>query len=322
MSRGTVLVTGAGGFLGSRLVPLLLAHGWSVRASFTDIARSREMPWRGDVECIELDVTNPHQLRYAVRHVDAVVYLVHSMAGPDFAARDRLAAALTARAVDEAGVGRVVYVSGLVPRGIQGRDMPDAHGVARGGWGRSGGGSLSEHLASRLEVETRLSASAATVVTLRAAVVVGAGSTSFEVIEQIARRLPVHAIPTWMATSRVQPVAVEVLLLCIAGALRVPTATRSYDVGGPDRLTYRRLLARYCRLAGLVRPQVFVPMLPSDLVGRLAGVITDVPTPTVRALVESLRHDMVCRDDTFRELLPAGHELIGIDDAIRAALTS
>lgn len=301
MNRGTVLVTGANGYVGGRLVPRLLAEGWTVRAAFTDTSRSQRMPWVGDVQVVEMDATDEAQVRPAVRHVDAVVYLVHGMGrGADFADTDRRAARHMADAVDAEGVGRVVYVSGLVPR--------------------SGRADLSEHLRSRVEVERVLGASAARVVTLRAAVVLGSGSTSFEVIRQISERLPVQAVPTWMF-SKVQPVAAVDLLEALVGALVADVPTRSYDVGGPDRLSYPRLLDSYARIAGLVRAQVPVPFAPADVAAALAGALTDVPASTVQALVGSLRHDMVCREnDVVRDLLPPGHRLLGLEESIRRSL--
>src|SRR5690606_15780320 len=138
-----------------------------------------------------------------------------------------------ARAVAEQGVRRVVYLSGLVP------DVPEAD--------------LSEHLRSRLEVEQVLTAAPAVVITLRAAILVGSGSTSFEVVRQVAERMPVHTVPSWM-DSTVQPVAVVDVLAALVGALDDDGPSRSVDVGGPDRVRYRELLETYSRLAGLTRP--------------------------------------------------------------------
>jgi hypothetical protein len=155
---------------------------------------------------------------------------------------------------------------------------------------------------------------------LRAAVLLGSGSTSFEIIRQVSERMPVHTFPSWM-DSMVQPIAIVDVLEALAGALEYAGPSRHFDVGGPDQLRYGALLAAYTEHAGLERPQVNVPLLPTALVGALVGSLTDVPRGTVEALVESLHHDMVVADDDFQaDLLPAGHRLVGLDEAFRRSL--
>jgi hypothetical protein len=140
------------------------------------------------------------------------------------------------------------------------------------------------------------------------------------VVRQISERMPVQAIPAWM-DSRVQPIAVVDVVEALAGALHVESESRSYDVGGPERMPYTRLLDVYAAVAGLSRPQAVVPGLPTDLVGTLAGAITDVPGTTVEALVESLRHDMICHDvDWTYDLLPRDHELLEVEESFARAL--
>lgn len=295
-----VLVTGATGYVGGRLVPRLLDAGHEVRTTTSNLAKPS--PWWADrVETVVMDITDEGQVDSAVDVVDAVYYLVHGMGGGgDFAEKDRHAAHNVARAVQSHSVSRVVYLSGILPP-VQ-------------------VGQLSEHLESRHEVEQILGSTHATTVTLRAAVVMGSGSTSFEIIRQVSERLPIHTVPSWM-NSEVQPIAVVDAVEALVGALTVQTCTRSYDIGGPDRMYYAELLDRYAGVAGLTRPQVPVPLVPADLVGLLVGALTDVPTPTVQALVESLHHDMVCREEDFRrDLLPTGYHLVGVDEAIRRSL--
>jgi uncharacterized protein YbjT (DUF2867 family) len=295
-----VLVTGATGYVGGRLVPRLLDEGHEVRTTTTD--PTRQGPWWADrVETVEMDIKDAAQVAAAVEGVDAVYYLIHGMGGgSDFAEKDRQAAQNVADAVVAHGTGRVVYLSGIVPP------------VERE--------ELSEHITSRLEVEEILGTTPATVLTLRAAVLMGSGSTSFEIIRQVSERMPVQTVPTWM-NSDVQPIAVVDAVTALVGALTADVGTRSYDIGGPDRLPYADLLDRYAVIAGLERPQVEVPFLPTDLVGTLVGAMTDVPTPTVQALVESLHHDMVCAEDDFvRDLLPGDYRLVGLDESIRRSL--
>lgn len=294
-----ILVTGATGYVGGRLVPLLLDRGHEVRT--TTSQPDRRQPWWSDrVETIVMDALDADQVAGACESVDAVYYLIHGMSGDDFAESDRRAATNIADAVRARGIDRVVYLSGIVPNVAE----PE----------------MSEHLMSRCEVEHILDAVPATVVVLRAAVLLGSGSTSFEIIRQVSERMPVHTVPTWM-DSMVQPIATIDVLEALVGALEYAGPSRHFDVGGPDQLRYGALLEAYTTHAGLERPQVQVPLLPTALVGTLVGSLTDVPRATVEALVESLHHDMVAADTDFQELLlPEGYRLVGLDEAFRRAL--
>ena len=294
-----ILVTGATGYVGGRLVPLLLERGHDVRTTTSD--PDREQPWWGDrVETVVMDALDADQVASACQGVEAVYYLIHGMGGDDFAENDQRAATNFADAVRAHGVERVVYLSGLVP------DVDDSE--------------LSEHITSRRAVERILSDTPATVVVLRAAVLLGSGSTSFEIIRQVSERMPVHTVPSWM-DSMVQPIAIVDVLEALAGALTYAGPSRHFDVGGRDKQRYGALLEAYTAHAGLERPQVHVPLLPTALVGTLVGSLTDVPRPTVEALVESLHHDMVAADDDFvAMLLPEGHRLLGLDESFRRSL--
>ncbi len=295
-----ILVTGATGYVGGRLVPRLLEQGHDVRTTTTDPAG--EQPWWGDrVETVVMDVDDSEEVLAACDGVEAVYYLIHGMGGDDFEQSDRRAATNLAAAARAYDVRRIIYLSGIVP------DVPDDD--------------LSIHIKSRREVEQILTAVSATVIVLRAAVLLGSGSTSFEIIRQVSERMPIHTIPSWM-DSLVQPIAIVDALEALVGALHYSGPSRHFDVGGPDRLHYSELLEACTSHAGLKRPQINVPMLPVGLVGTLVGSLTDVPRQTVEALVESLRHDMVSVDDDFREaLLPEGHRLVALDDAFRRSLT-
>ncbi len=295
-----VLVTGATGYVGGRLVPLLLEHGHDVRT--TTSSPDREQPWWADrVETVIMDALDGDEVSSACEGVDAVYYLIHGMGSSDFVEADRRAAANFAAGVRHHDVDRVVYLSGIVP------DVADAE--------------LSEHIRSRREVERILTDAPATVVILRAAVLLGSGSTSFEIIRQVSERLPVHAVPTWM-DSLVQPIALIDVLEALLGALDYVGPSRHFDLGGPDQMRYSALLEAYTSHAGLARPQVTVPFVPSALVGTLVGSLTDVPRPTVEALVESLHHDMVAVDADFHTLLPDRHQLLDLDDALRRSLAA
>ncbi len=298
MTELKILVTGATGYVGGRLVPLLLERGHDVRTTTSD--PDRQQPWWATrVETVVMDALDPDQVAAACAGVDAVYYLIHGMGGDDFADTDRRAATNLADGVRKHGVERVVYLSGLVP------DVAEDE--------------LSEHIESRREVEQILTDTPATVVVLRAAVLLGSGSTSFEIIRQVSERVPVQTVPTWM-DSTVQPIAIVDVLEALVGALDHAGPSRHFDVGGPDRLRYAELLETFTSHAGMTRPQVDVPLLPTALVGTVVGSLTDVPRPIVEALVESLHHDMVAADDDFHELLPEGYELVSLDEAIRRSL--
>ncbi len=293
-------MTGASGYVGGRLIPLLVDEGLQVRAAFLPDEDADRFPWSDRVEVVRMDALDPDSVASAVDGVDAVYYLIHGMGGDDFVAKDRQSAQILAQAAREAGVGRLVYLSGIVP------DVDDQD-------------ELSDHITSRREVEQILTDSGIHTVALRAAILLGSASTSYEIVRQISERLPVQAIPTWM-DSRVQPIAVDDALAALVGALSVEGSSRSYDIGGPEVLTYAELLDRFAADADIDRKQVKVPLVPTAVVGKLTGLITDVPAPTVEALVESLHHDMVAHEDDFRaDLLADGHRLTELDDALRRA---
>ena len=296
-----VLVTGATGYVGSRLVPRLLERGHDVHAAVRREGSADDFPWVDDVVLTRFDITDPDLVREAVQGVDAVVYLIHSLGSEDFLTRDREAAERVAAACEQAGVGRLVYLSGLVP------DEPD-------------GGDLSDHLRSRLQVEEVFLGSAVPATVLRAAMVVGAGSTSFEILRRLTRRMPIAPIPTWMR-SRLQPVTIEEVVLAVAGALDGEPRDRHYDVGGDDVVTYPELLRVMAEVLGVRRPHVTVPGVPKALAGRIVAALTRMDRPTVVSLVDSLSHDLVCgEEDAKRDLLPADYRSVPLREALRRSL--
>lgn len=294
-----VLVLGATGYVGSRLVPHLLEHGHDVVAASSSPPRPDRFGWDDRVHAIRCDVTDPAAVLAAVDGVDAVVYLVHSLDRSDFSDRDRVGAETVAAVVREAGVRRVVYLSGLVP------DVPEAD--------------LSAHISSRLEVERILLGAADGSVALRAGVVIGAGSTSFEIIRQVATLFLVQPVPTWMDSS-VQPVAVSDVLRAVDDALADDGPRGAVDVGGPDVVAYPDLMRVVGGEAGLSRLRVPLPVAPTGLVALATALTTTAPFHTVTALIESLHHDMVCRPGHTWEPRSGG-PLLGVEEAVRRALT-
>jgi len=268
-----ILVAGATGYIGSRLVPELVRRGHDVVAVSSRPPDPARFGWDDHVTARRMDATDRPAVLAATQDVDAVVYLVHGLSSPGFQARDRLAAEYVRDAVDHNGVPRVVYLSGLVP------DVPR--------------GQLSAHIASRLEVEEILLGSTASTLSLRAGIVVGAGSTSFEIVRQTAGAMLVQPVPLWMH-SRVQPIAVGDVVRVLADAVETD-ASGSVDIGGPDVVTYPELLELYAEVAGLRRVQVPLVGVPVTAVALTAGLVSAAPYWTTAALVQSLRHDMVCR---------------------------
>jgi len=291
-----VLVTGATGYIGSRLVPVLVSAGHEVIATARDLDALNRFAWGGDVERRYLDVEDTVSVHLAIRDVDAVFYLVHSMGSGEFVKRDREAAEYVADACAYAGVERIVYLSGLVPDGR-----------------------LSDHLRSRQEVETILLAGDVATIVLRASMVIGGGSMSFEVMRRMTERLPILTLPIWM-TSRIQPIAVEDVVRLLAASVTGPVRNRAYDVGGDEVLTYAELLERFANVAGLVRPQVPALFAPSVLVGEAVARLTGIPRSTVNALVKSLSHDMVCREDDARMDLDPGGTYLPLDEAFSRSM--
>ncbi|MFE6819484.1 SDR family oxidoreductase [Streptomyces sp. NPDC057677] len=281
------LVTGASGYIGGRLVPDLLEAGFRVRCLARTPAKLRDHPWAGEVEIVRGDVTDAETLAPAFRDVDVAYYLVHALgAGQGFERTDRTAAENFAREARSAGVGRLVYLGGLTPR-----DVPDEE--------------LSPHLRSRAEVGRILLESGVPTTVLRAAVIIGSGSASFEMLRYLTERLPVMVTPSWVRT-RIQPIAVRDVLRYLVGSARMPAeVSRAFDIGGPDILTYLGMMRRYAEVAGLPRRLIFpVPVLTPRLSSHWIGLVTPVPWSIARPLAESLRYEVVCGEHDIADFVP------------------
>ncbi|MFD7709551.1 SDR family oxidoreductase [Streptomyces sp. NPDC059785] len=300
----TCLVTGASGYIGGRLVPELLAAGYRVRCLARTPAKLRDYPWAGRAEVVRGDVTDAGSVAEAMRGVDIAYYLVHALAaGKDFEATDRRAARIFGEQARAAGVRRIVYLGGLTPEGV-----PE--------------GELSPHLRSRAEVGRILLGSGVPTTVLRAAVIIGSGSASFEMLRYLTERLPVMVTPNWVHT-RIQPIGVRDVLRTLVGSARMPAdVSRAFDLGGPDVLTYREMMCRYARIAHLPRRLIVpVPMLTPRLSSHWVGLVTPVPSALARPLTESLRYEVVCHDHDIARYVPypPGHP-IGFDEAVALAL--
>ncbi|MEU3184102.1 SDR family oxidoreductase [Streptomyces sp. NPDC006923] len=298
------LVTGATGYIGGRLVPGLLDAGHTVRCLARSPEKLRDHPWVGRTEVVRGDVTDAGSLGAAMEGIDVAYYLVHALGtGRDFAATDRRAAHVFAERAKAAGVRRIVYLGGLTPARVPERD-------------------LSPHLRSRAEVGRILLGSGVPTAVLRAAVIIGSGSASFEMLRYLTERLPVMVTPSWVRTS-IQPIAVRDVLRCLVGCARLPAeVSRAFDIGGPEVLTYRDMMRRYAAVAGLPRRLILaVPVLTPRLSSHWIGLVTPVPRSIARPLAESLRHEVICHERDIARYVPdPPGGLLSFDRAVEMAL--
>lgn len=305
MKRVRTLVTGATGYVGSRLVNELLTEGHEVVAASRNPDRLADFGWQDRVDAVALDAHDEASARSAFADagpIDVVYYLVHGIGQPDFREADNRAAANVARAAKDAGVRRIVYLGGFVPDGDE----------------------LSEHLASRAEVAEALHVDGGPdVVWLGAAIIIGAGSTSFEMLRYVGDRFLVIPMPSW-SVNPIDPISIcDVLhyLVAAADSERVPAG--AYDITGPETTSYAELLRTYARIAGKWRAELPVNGVDTGLVSWVTGVVLPVPGGLAADLVQSLDHPMMASDTRLREFVPdppAG--LIGVEEAITRALAS
>lgn len=296
-----VLVTGATGYIGGRLVPRLLEAGYRVRCLARDARKLVARWWAShpNVEIVEADLGDDRRLCEVMRGCGAAYYLVHSMmaAGSQYRARDRVLAENFAGGAEQAGVERIIYLGGL---------------------GETGDG-LSRHLESRREVEDLLARGRVPVTVLRAAIIIGSGSASFEILRYLVERLPVMVTPRWVHTES-QPIAVANVLHYLVACLQKPESIgRTLDIGGPDVLTYRELMQEMAAALCLRRRVVIpVPVLTPRLSSLWIHLVTPIGHRIARPLAEGLKNRVVCRNDDAARLMP--QKLLGVREAIHAAL--
>ena len=291
-----VLVTGASGYVGGRLVTVLLERGYRVRCLVRTPAKVLSAPWRTSVEIVQGDVGG--DLGEAMAGVEAAFYLVHSIgSSAEWAEHDRVVAENFRRAAEVVGIRRIIYLGGL---------------------GDHSSGDLSEHLASRQEVGAELARGSVPVVELRAAVVIGSGSASFEMLRYLVEVLPAMVTPRWVDT-KCQPVAVRDVLHFLVESLTADVTGRVLDVGGPEVLTYRQMMARYAEVAGLRRRIVVpVPFLTPGLSSRWIGLVTPIPPMLARPLIQSLVNDVIVTGDAAVDVMPI--EQLSYREAVGLAL--
>ena len=296
-----ILLTGSTGYIGGRLAPVLLQRGHELVCVVRSARKLEVHPWSTDqrVTVVEFDVADTPHLTDAMRGCDVAYYLVHSMeAGTtDFSTRDRELASSFASATEAAGIDRIIYLGGL---------------------GEMGEG-LSKHLQSRREVEQILEDSGVDTTVFRAAMILGSGSASFEILRYLVERLPIMVTPRWVFTES-QPISVIDVLAYLADCLDIPeTRNTKLEIGGPRVLNYRELMAAMRRQLGLPKRLVIpVPVLTPKLSSLWIGLITPVSPAIARPLAEGLRNRVVVNDDSAARLMP--RETIDPEDAINRAL--
>ncbi|PSQ96486.1 MAG: DUF2867 domain-containing protein [Bacteroidetes bacterium SW_9_63_38] len=299
-SPQTILVTGATGYVGGRLVPCLLREGYSVRCFVRDADRLRAQPWGDRVEVAVGDALEADTVPPAMTDVDAVYYLIHSLgSGEDtFADRDRRAATNVRTAAEEAGVDRIIYLGGMRPKGEQ----------------------QSKHLKSRIETGVVLRDGSVPVTEFRAAQIVGSGSLSFELVRYLTERVPLMVCPRWVHTPT-QPIAVRNVLQYLIAALDHPeSAEEIVEIGGTDVLTYAEMFQIYAAVRGLRRWVVNVPFLTPRLSSHWVGLVTPVSNGIARPLIEGLDNEVVVENAEKAQRLFPEVEPMAFEAAVRLAL--
>lgn len=280
---GRILVTGASGYIGGRLVPELMARGYSVRVMVRADSPEYAQRWPG-AEIAVADALNQEQITQALRGIDTAYYLLHSLQlGPrEFEGVDLKAAANFSAAAEENGVKRIIYLGGL--------------GDVRN--------PLSKHLRSRMAIAEKLRSGKTPVTILRAAIIIGSGSASYEIIYYLIRKLPIILLPAW-TKNKCQPIAVRDVIKYLVGVLETPsTSGRTFDIGGKSTLSYARMLKLVSLL--LSKKTIFIPVVFSNInfYSYIASFYTPVPAPIIQCLMEGLENEVVCQEDSIRHLLP------------------
>lgn len=286
----TVLVLGSTGFIGSRLIPELRAKGIQVRLLVRNLDKvSGLVKSDSGITAVKGDLLTGNGMTEALHGIETAYYLVHSMGGrsifqnKEYADKDRTAAELFSKAADVSGLRRVLYLGAL---GEKNKD-------------------LSEHLQSRAEIAHILSSGKAAATILRAAIIIGAGGASFEMLRYLVERLPVMACPKWIDT-RIQPIALRDALKYLMGCLAIDeTAGQSYDIGGSEILTYREMMQQYAEARGLAKRLIFsIPFFSPLLSAYWVDLVTPVPSGVAHPLIEGLKNEVICKDNRIESIIP------------------
>jgi uncharacterized protein YbjT (DUF2867 family) len=285
-----VLILGATGFIGKRLVKELAQEKIKMRILARTPAKAAAIvPEGADAEVVQGDITKKESLKNALKEIHSAYYLVHSMGGKsllkntEFAEKDKKAAENFVAASDKAGLKRIIYLGGL---------------------GEKGEG-LSEHLQSRAEVGNILSSGKASATILRAAVIIGAGGASYEMLRYLVERLPVMTCPKWIRT-KIQPIAVQDVVRYLAGCLKnSATEGQTFDVGGPDIMTYKSMMEQYAKARGLAKRIIIdLPFITPSLSAYWVDLVTPIPSGIAHPLIEGMKNEVICKEDRISEFVP------------------
>lgn len=279
-----ILLTGANGYIGTRLLPVLLENGHDVICMVRDPRRfALESDFGNKVQIITGDLLNSESLKSIPNDIEAAYYLVHSMSGSgeDFADLELKSAQNFVQQIQKTACKQIIYLTGI-----------------------ANDDELSKHLTSRLAVEEELKSSGISYTILRAAIIIGSGSASFEIIRDLAEKLPVMVAPKWVKT-RCQPIAIRDVLAYLSGVLKNEKAYNEvFDIGGPDILTYKQMLLQYSESRGLKRWIITVPVLTPKLSSLWLNLVTAVPYSLARSLVDSMKNEVICKNDNIQKAVP------------------
>jgi uncharacterized protein YbjT (DUF2867 family) len=296
------LVTGATGYIGGRLIRELLSHGYRVRILARNPERLKDHPWIDRVEVVSGDAHDVAALDAALNGVDVAYYLLHAlMSKDDFEQEEKDIAEKFGASAKKATIQRIVYLGGIIAQDEL----------------------LSPHLQSRADTGTILRSFGVPTIELRAGIVIGSGSASFEMLRYLTERLPIMTTPRWVET-KIQPIAVRDVLRYLVGAAAIDSSVSGdFDIGGPEVFSYREMMMKYAEAAGLRKRIIIpVPVLTPKLSSGWVGLVTPVPITLARRLVESLKNEVVVRDDSIRKLIPDSKAgLTPFKTAVELALT-
>jgi uncharacterized protein YbjT (DUF2867 family) len=279
---GTILVTGATGYIGGRLVPELLARGYRVRVMARAVSDELKERWPG-VEVIAADALNAESLRAAMKGIHAAYYLIHSLLceHEEFESKEIQATRNFRKAAEAEGIARIIYLGAL--------------GDVRA--------PLSRHLRSRIKVAEELGRGPVATTALRAAIIIGSGSASYEIVEHLVKSLPVFLVPRW-AQTRCQPIAIRDVIKYLVGVLETPaTCGRSFDIGGSDVLTYKQMMGIFASLLGKRRLFIPCPFCNIRVFSYVASLLTPVPAAITNCLMEGITNEVVCHNDNIKQIL-------------------